>query len=370
MFGFKAVNHDLSANNNFMYTIGETYNLPKDIKPKLCKQGFHFCKIPLYVFQYYNNSDDRYLLVEATGTIDSDHIKCCTNQLKIIKEINRETFLSELFNLEFFKNHYNLITNDNKLLLFEWTCKKGHLKMMKYFIEEHNCDPHVDFDLPLKFAAEYGHLKIVKYLIETHNCDPHVNKECFLRLAAEKGHLEIVKYLIERCMCDPHVSDIWGSKEAVLQSAVIYGHLEVVQYLIGVCKCDPHSEKALRWAAEYGHLKIVKYLIGVCNCDPHLNEEEPFGWAVKNGHNEIIKYLSGVCNCKLKNMVFYSDKHCEWSIQFINKLKTIPELVNTFDLIEIQNTKIPNYITRVPTVITKDKIMTDKYAFEWLNNYL
>ena len=243
MFGFKAVKHDFTAQNDFRYTISETYNLPKD--PKLCKTGFHFCKIPLLVFEYYNHSDDRYLLVEATGTIDSDNIKCCTNQLKIIKEIDRETFMSETFHLEFFKDNSHLITNDNKDILLKYAAHNGHLKIVKYLIETHNCDPHVNSESALRCAAHNGHLKIVKYLIETHNCDPHVNSESALRWAAENGHLKIVKYLIETHNCDPHV----------------------------------YKELALRWAAENGHLVVVQYLIEKCLCDPHVNNEQALQYA-------------------------------------------------------------------------------------------
>lgn len=74
-----------------------------------------------------------------------------------------------------------------------------------------------------------------------------------------------------------------------------------------------------------------------------------------------------------RNVLFYS-KHCKHSIKFIDSLKKIPALFNTFVFIsiDIRSNTIPSYITRVPSVIVYDKsnrkhVMTDRNAFEWLN---
>ena len=299
MIGFKAVNHDFTAQNGFKYTIGETYNLPPGDYPKLCNNGFHFCAIPLCVFDFYNKPDDKFLLVEATGTIKSDEIKYCTNQLKIVKEINRETFMSESFHLESFKVHSNLITNDNKDILLKYAAEKGYFEIVKYLIEECNCDPHLCLEHALRRAVRNGHFEIVKYLIETHHCDPHVESEDALRWAVENGHLKIVKYLIETHKCDPHINS-----EYALRLASRNGHLEIVQYLIETHHCDPHvnEELALRLAGENGHLEIVKYLIGVCKCDPqHSEYAYALKMALRNEHSEIVKYFVEECNCSVKN---------------------------------------------------------------------
>ena len=270
MIGFKAVNHDLTGYNNFKYTIDETYDL--STKPTLCKTGFHFCQIPLFVFNFYNNPDDRYLLVEATGTIVSDEIKCCTNQLKIVKEIDRETFLSESFHLDFLQYHCDLITNKNKNILLNLVVDNGH-----------------------------GHLEIVKYLIETHNAQ--VYSKLVLERAVQNGHLEVVKYLIEKCkyliekcLCNPYV------KNELLIDSAENGHLELVKYFIETHKCDPHvySEEALRLAAKNGHIEIVKYLIETNKCDPHVLNEEALFLATYYEHWEIVKYLIETHNCELR----------------------------------------------------------------------
>ena len=284
MFGFKAVKNDYTAHNNFKYTIGETYTL--STKPTLCNNGFHFCKIPLLVFEFYHNPDDRYLLVEATGTIVSDDIKYCTNQLKIVKEIDREIFISESFHFYFLQEHSNLITNDNYILL-KLGAEKGYFEIVKYLIETH-CDPHVNSEEPLQWAVINGHFEIVKYLIEVCNCDTHVNEELPLQWAAEYGHLEVVKYLIEKHNCDPHVNS-----EYALRWAAKNGHLKVLKYLIEECKCDPHvkSEEALRCAAYYEHFEVLRYLIETHHCDPHVESEEALLWAAEYGHLNTIVTL-------------------------------------------------------------------------------
>ena len=85
MIGYKGFDKDLKC-KGFQYRAGETYKF--DGKIKICECGFHFCNIPVAVFEFYAPADSRFALVEATGSIadDGEH-KFCTDEIKIVKEL-------------------------------------------------------------------------------------------------------------------------------------------------------------------------------------------------------------------------------------------------------------------------------------------
>ena len=87
VIAYKGFNSDLTC-KGFQYKIGEKYSC--DEKIILCVTGFHACKEPLDVLNYYSESDSRYCIVEQSGEI----IRCWHNdtkqvssEIKIIKEI-------------------------------------------------------------------------------------------------------------------------------------------------------------------------------------------------------------------------------------------------------------------------------------------
>ena len=43
-------------------------------------------------------------------------------------------------------------------------CRKGHLDIVKYLIDEQGCDPHIMDDLPFRIATKYQYTNIVNYL--------------------------------------------------------------------------------------------------------------------------------------------------------------------------------------------------------------
>lgn len=96
MKGYKAFNSDWTC-------LGKQYSCPgvfeQDGKLELCKNGIHFCKELLECFNYYDfDSDNHVAEVEAIGEIieDKDKRKCCTNKLKIIRELTWEEILKKV----------------------------------------------------------------------------------------------------------------------------------------------------------------------------------------------------------------------------------------------------------------------------------
>lgn len=90
MMGYKVFNSDWTCR-------GKQYSCPgvfeQEGKLELCKNGIHFCKELLKCFDYYNFEYGIHVAeVEAIGEIikDKDEKKCCTNKLKIIRELTWE----------------------------------------------------------------------------------------------------------------------------------------------------------------------------------------------------------------------------------------------------------------------------------------
>lgn len=76
--------------------------------------------------------------------------------------------------------------------------KKGDMKLLPILFEKTHNTPNLR--KAIKLAAKNGHLKVVKYLVEEHNAavdfPPH--EDAPLHVAIENGHLEVVKYLVEQ----------------------------------------------------------------------------------------------------------------------------------------------------------------------------
>lgn len=86
IFGIKGFDENLKC-LGFQYEVGKEYYSPK--KPQLCAaQGFHYCQNINETFKWYNNKNgNRFCIVEITGDIDYGFDKCCTNRIKIIREL-------------------------------------------------------------------------------------------------------------------------------------------------------------------------------------------------------------------------------------------------------------------------------------------
>ncbi|XVG95849.1 pentapeptide repeat-containing protein [Eubacteriales bacterium KG125] len=94
MRGYKAFNKDWTC-RNFQYEIGKTFK--HDGKLDMCGAGFHFCKNLADCFNYYDFDENETVIaeVEAVGQIleSRDDTKCCTDQIKILKEVSWDKVL-------------------------------------------------------------------------------------------------------------------------------------------------------------------------------------------------------------------------------------------------------------------------------------
>ena len=90
--GFKVFNPDWTC-RNFQYEVGKTYE--ENVKPSVCRRGFHFCKQAKDCFNYYIfDPNNKVAEVIALGEVAEKGDKCCTNKIKIVREISWEELLT------------------------------------------------------------------------------------------------------------------------------------------------------------------------------------------------------------------------------------------------------------------------------------
>mgnify|MGYP007064389962 CR=1 FL=1 len=79
----------------FQYEVGKEYEMDGEVK--CCNQGFHACKSPMEVWDYYDMLDSRYAEVEQSGKIDAgeNSTKVCSSRIKIKAELN----LADIINI-------------------------------------------------------------------------------------------------------------------------------------------------------------------------------------------------------------------------------------------------------------------------------
>lgn len=88
MKGYKVFKPDWTC-RGFQYAVGKVFE--EDAVPSCCEQGFHFCKELKDCFNYYQfNPENKVAEIEALGDIDTqeENSKCCTNKIKIVREIS------------------------------------------------------------------------------------------------------------------------------------------------------------------------------------------------------------------------------------------------------------------------------------------
>jgi hypothetical protein len=90
--GYKVFNSDWTC-RGFQYEVGEIYEI--NSKPIMCVSGFHFYKQVKDCFNYYPfNPKNKVAEVIAMGDIVEEGNKCCTNKIKIEREIAWEELLT------------------------------------------------------------------------------------------------------------------------------------------------------------------------------------------------------------------------------------------------------------------------------------
>ena len=79
----------------FQYEVGKEYEMDGEIK--CCNRGFHACKSPMEVWDYYDMLNSRFAEVEQSGKIDEEEksTKICSSRIKIKAELK----LADIINI-------------------------------------------------------------------------------------------------------------------------------------------------------------------------------------------------------------------------------------------------------------------------------
>ena len=83
---YKAFDKNMKC-RDFQYEVGKEYEMDGEIK--CCNRGFHACKSPMEVWDYYDMFNSRYAEVEQSGKIDEEgnSTKVCSSHIKIKAEL-------------------------------------------------------------------------------------------------------------------------------------------------------------------------------------------------------------------------------------------------------------------------------------------
>ncbi len=132
--GFKVFNPDWTCLDKQYTCPGE---FEEDVELDVCESGMHFCKRAVDCFNYYSfDPENKVAEVIAYGEVKEKDDKCCTNKLKIIREIPWGELLSLVNigrNCAGWKNTGNLNDGDlnsgdnNKGDWNTGNCNKGNL---------------------------------------------------------------------------------------------------------------------------------------------------------------------------------------------------------------------------------------------------
>ena len=83
---YKAFDKNMQC-RGFQYEVGKEYEMDGEVK--CCERGFHACKSPMEVWDYYDMLTSRFAKVEQSGKIDKEDnsTKVCSSKIKISAEL-------------------------------------------------------------------------------------------------------------------------------------------------------------------------------------------------------------------------------------------------------------------------------------------
>ena len=90
---YKAFDKNMQC-RGFQYEVGKEYEMDGEIK--CCNRGFHACKSPIEVWNYYDMLNSRYAEVEQSGKIEKEEnsTKVCSSHIKIKAELKLDDIIN------------------------------------------------------------------------------------------------------------------------------------------------------------------------------------------------------------------------------------------------------------------------------------
>ena len=117
----------------FKYIIGKIFKITNHKKIEVCENGFHACKNPLHVFNYYKiHPLLRICKVKQFNTIDENGDKTASSAIEILEEFDVNSFVEECINT--IKNiKHNLLTYNYSLESYQVVNTDFHGSIAKTF---------------------------------------------------------------------------------------------------------------------------------------------------------------------------------------------------------------------------------------------
>ena len=207
--------------------------------------------------------------------INTHHYPMTTNnsgQTGAVKHIDVVKYLINECNCDI------MATDKDGVPVLHYVARKGLLDVLKcmvmningHIMDEQYCDTNGRTVL----HCAVKHIDVVKYLINECNCDLMVtdkNGLHFLHYVAREGLLDVLKCMVMNInghIMDEQYRDTNG--RTVLHLAV--KHIDVVKYLINECSCnimvtDKDGGTPLHYAARRGTAEVIEYFLSTGNCD-------------------------------------------------------------------------------------------------------
>ena len=189
----------------------------------------------------------------------------------------------------------------------DMACVSGHLKIVRYLIEEQAVDAtgtNRKKWTPLHWACYHGQLDVVRYLLKEQSMSVHAQDtdgETALHAACRLNHKDVVRLLMEEHGASVHVVDAAGNTP--LHRACISnkaGNLDVTRYLVEERDADVEARDfddkwtGLHWCCAKGCLLMVRYFAEETNMDFSVRSESgetPLHVASRYGQLAVVQYL-------------------------------------------------------------------------------
>jgi ankyrin repeat protein len=186
---------------------------------------------------------------------------------------------------------FSLAASNGHLEVMEFLVKKG--SPMKSTCEK------PERSLALVSASKNGHLEAVKWLTKqgvSPNVRDTMGQSP-VEWAVEKGHLEILKYFIEECKVPIEQSNTRGKTLAMF--AAQFNQIATLRYIYSVkpellCELDNNGTSAAGYAVENRHFSVLQWLVGhgcMIGGDTGMDPTLLISLATKTGNLGILQFV-------------------------------------------------------------------------------
>ena len=230
--------------------------------------------------------------------------------------------------------------NEHSLPLYFLTCQLGQLSVTKYLMSASNLEDS-DALLLLLFACLSGHLNIVKYLIDEHECNlcftfrdgsTPLHHTCGgISFFLETEHLSATNSTSTLSMHG--ISSLMHILFTYFVSLFTRFACEISNPANEVSKVNITNDEEQQPAAyNYHHsLDVVKYLISEHNCNPQCTDKEgltPLHYACAGGQREIVNYFHSEKLSDLVHTAHSGDTPLHFACKY-NQVEVVKHLLLT-----------------------------------------